>query len=47
MKPLFTPKQYDQLAEQLYELSSYCPKEYESALMEASDIINQLKGIEL
>jgi hypothetical protein len=47
MKPMFTPEQYDTLAEQLYELSKYCPKEYESALIEASCIINHLQGLEL
>ena len=47
MKSLLTPKQYDKLAEQLYELSRYCPKEYEAALMQASDIVNSLKELEL
>jgi len=36
---------YDNLAKVLWELSKSCPKEYESALMYASVIVNDLKRI--
>jgi len=41
MKPI----NYDNLARVLWELSKSCPKEYESALMHASVIVNDLKHI--
>jgi hypothetical protein len=37
---------YDKLSEQLWELSKFCPKEYEAKLMELSAIINKLKELE-